>query len=294
MLDYVAEDLGNVRIEDVDLVFLRKDQGGTHYLGRAHFEECLSPIYPLLRKSLNPSICVDVGANYGYTGLLMCRAFPASKLFLVEPIPWLKAFIEHNFEANAQQFEAYYQAICSDLSEGKRSSFGVNDRSSQDSRVIPNPGWTIVETDVVTLDGILAAASAEDRVYIKIDTQGWEQRVFTGGERFLSGHSKWFVKAEFAPMWLESQGTLPESLLRYLLERYCVFEFPGRLAWNTADLRHALGRPLTLGDESAFVKYVRRLNRDNTGWVDLFIMPKGDRRGYAIGAAKHPADGISV
>lgn len=282
MLPYSNDELGKVQIGEIALSFLKKDGGGTHYYGRVHFEEYLSPIYPLLRRALSPNVCIDVGANYGYTGLLMRRAFPSSHLTLIEPIPWLADFVKHNFESNQSRFDRFYSAIVSTPESGKRVTFGVNERSSQDSRVIPQPGWPVVETDIISLDELTSDVPETQAVYIKIDTQGWEERVFSSGRSFLQRHSRWFIKTEFAPMWLESQGTSPAALLSDLLQRYTVYEYTGRLAWNCGNLDHALGESLKPGCESAFVDYVRHLGRNDTGWVDLFVVPSADRRAFSL------------
>lgn len=275
-------ELGAVRIGEIDLTFKKDDTGGTHYFGRGHFEEYLSPVYRLIADALAPAACIDVGANYGYTGLLMRRAFPQCHLTLVEPVPWLAEFIKHNFEVNGAAFDRFHSAIVSDASPTGRSSFGVNERATQDSRVVPQPGATVVETAVVTLDDLAKTVAPEHGCYIKIDTQGWEKQVFAGGEAFLARHRRWFIKTEFAPMWLESQGTDPATLLRWLLDRYGVYESAGRTRWNSATLGHAMGAPLERGCEDAFVRYVRNLSMKDTGWVDLYVVPPEGRRTYTL------------
>lgn len=119
-------------------------------------------------------------------------------------------------------------------------------------------------------------------VYIKIDTQGWEERVFAGGRGFLSSHAKWFIKTEFAPEWLESQGSAPATLLRELIDRYDVYESAGRQRWNCATMAELIGTPLSPGCEDDFVRYVRNLAMADKGWIDLYVLPKAARRAYAI------------
>lgn len=276
------QDMGRVQIDDVALAFRNRDGGGRHYLQRGHSEECLSRFYPILQSTLAPTACIDIGANYGYTGLLMRRAFPNSHLTLIEPIPWLEAYIRYNFEQNNTQFDRFESAICSVPTDGGRSAFGVRATSSQDSRVVPPPGAEQIETGVVTLDELTANIGTDDGVYLKIDTQGWEQRVFMGGEEFLTRHNKWFAKTEFAPQWLESQGTDPVSLLQWLLERFDVYESAGRVRWNALCMSDVVGAPLVLGVEEDFVRYVRNLALDDKGWVDLYVMPPKSRCAYGL------------
>lgn len=275
-------DMQQVQIGDIVLSFRARDGGGRHYLQRNHVEEHLSPLYPILRAVLGPRRCIDIGANYGYTGLLMRQSFPESHLTLVEPIPWLANYIEYNFAANRVMFDALYSAICSVGTNGPRTQFGVRETATQDSRVILQPGMIPIETNVVTLDELAHAVGPEEGVYIKIDTQGWEERVFAGGETFLSRHHRWFAKTEFAPAWLESQGSDPVVLLRWLIERFDVHESAGRISWNCASLREAIGKPLQHGEEADFARYVRNLAREDKGWVDLFVLPQTSRRTYDV------------
>ena len=160
-------------------------------------------------------------------------------------------------------------------------NFGVNTNASQDSRVIPQAGFEVVETEVVTLDQLTDGLRPDQGVYIKIDTQGWEENVFAGGARFLADHDRWFIKSEFAPMWLESQGSDPVSLLKRLVAEYDVYESSGRARWNCHDLAELIGSKLQPGCEADFVSYVRRLANRGLGWVDIYILPPEGRRGYS-------------
>jgi FkbM family methyltransferase len=278
-----SEERASVTIGDITLTFKKADAGGTHYYGRGHFEEYRSSFYPVLKGALDPAFCIDVGANYGYTGMLMRRAFPSCNLQLIEPIPWLSDFVSENFKANGLTFDSFHSAIVSDGAEQNKATFGLNEKVSQDSRVIPQPGWKTVETDVVTLNRLTREVTEDQGVYIKIDTQGWEERVFAGGRDFLGRHSKWFIKTEFAPQWMDSQSSDPVSLLRDLIDRYDVFESPGRQRWNCKTVEDLVGTPLLPGCEQEFVSYVRTLVMGGKGWVDLYVLPPASRRAFNTG-----------
>ena len=148
--------------------------------------------------------------------------------------------------------------------------------------MIPQPGMNVVETAVVTLDALAASIGPAEGAYVKIDTQGWEERVFAGGEEFLSRHDRWFIKTEFAPQWLESQGSDPVALLRWLLARFAVHESAGRLRWNCRSLSEAISAPLMPSCEQDFVRYVRNLALDDKGWVDLYVLPPVGRRAFDV------------
>lgn len=277
-----AVDMATVQIGNISLSYRNADGGGRHYLQRGHSEEYHSRIYPILRETVEPKYAIDIGANYGYTGLLMRRAFPACHLTLVEPIPWLANYIRYNFHQNDVAFDRFESAICSDTRGGARSTFGVRSRGTQDSRVILQPGMEEIETAVVTLDDLAANIPDDAGVYIKIDTQGWEERVFAGGEAFLTSHHGWFAKTEFAPQWLESQGSDPVQLLRWLMDRFDVFESAGRVQATSQYLSDVLGTPLKPGIEEDFVRYTRNLALNDKGWVDLYILPPSATRRYSL------------
>jgi FkbM family methyltransferase len=278
--DEDPDQLLRIDIGDIILTVRANDGGGKHYLQRGHSEEYHSTFYKILRSAVDPSYCIDIGANYGYTGLLMRKRFPSAHLTLVEPVPWLKDFIEHNFSNNNAHFDTLHSAICSDVDIGGKASFGVRETGSQDSRVILQPGMKEVVTNVVSLSSLACDIPDDAGVYIKIDTQGWEEHVFRGGFSFLDRHDRWFIKTEFAPSWLESQGSDPCGLLQLLIDHFEVFESPGRSRWNSIGLSELIGTPLHKGCEQEFVRYVRQLARDDKGWIDLYVTPPLSRRKY--------------
>lgn len=280
LLNENPEELLRIDIGDIILTVRNNDGGGKHYLQRGHSEEYHSPFYRILGHALDPAYCIDIGANYGYTGLLMRKYFPSAHLTLVEPVPWLKNFIIHNFANNDAHFDALHSAICSDIDIGGKAAFGVRETGSQDSRVILQPGMKEVVTDVVSISSLACDISDDAGVYIKIDTQGWEEHVFGGAEDFLQRHNRWFIKTEFAPSWLESQGSDPVGLLRKLTDSYDVFESPGRQRWNCVTFAEMAGNPLHRGSECAFSTYVRQLARDDKGWIDLYVTPPLRRSKY--------------
>ena len=264
----------SLEIDGLKLTYWVDDPGGTHYRGRGHVEEACSPFYRLLGHALEPSHCVDIGANYGFTGLVIRRAFPAAHLTLVEPVPDLCDFIHRNFAANGYSAERIIPALV-DRSSRDDATFGLNLRGgSQDNRVVPvNDSWMTITTRATTLDALTADFPADARVYIKIDTQGFEFNVFSGGEGFLSQSDRWIAKTEFAPQWMRSQGSDPQDFLRYLVDRYDVREHPARYAWTTSSLDAALSDPITADTVEPFTAYVEGLNHRRRGWVDLLVRP---------------------
>lgn len=114
-------------------------------------------------------------------------------------------------------------------------------------------------------DLILEHGFNEGGVFLKIDTQGFEEKVLRGLEPYIGVRSDWMIKMEFAPLWLESQGTDPVVLLESLLERFDVAEFPERITFNTPSLDAFFLFPVRADQAEDFVHYVTTLNRGRRG-----------------------------
>lgn len=113
-----------------------------------------------------------------------------------------------------------------------------------------------------------------ERLFIKIDTQGFEENVLKGLDPYLSRRGDWAIKMEFAPQWLESQGSDPAALLRDLVGRYEVAEFPERIVYGTPTFDALFAHPLRPEQTGPFLAYVRNLNSLDRGWVDLLVRPR--------------------
>ena len=262
-----------LQIRDISLTVDFADAGGRMYASHLSHEEYVSPVYDAIAQCLDPRFVIDVGANYGFTGLIFAKRFPGAKVVLVEPSPRLCGFIKRNFEANGVSNYEVIQAVCGEL-DGIARSFCLNPVSSQDNRVIGLDGWKSVQVPTTTLDRIIADAYTSGGVFIKIDTQGFEERVFAGAAKFLSEHNNWLIKTEFAPNWLESQGTDPLEFLRFLIAKFVVVEAPARSRYKGNSLDRLFSEPLTRDEAEAFVSYVTNLSDHGLGWCDLLVRPK--------------------
>lgn len=251
------------------------DTGGRAYKERGWYEEFRNPIYDDIRALIDPQWVLDIGANYGLTVLFSRLRFPQARIIGVEPFADIAKYIRRNAEANAlTNFEVIDAFVGAD--EGSDFEFHVLEGGSQDSRVrlpTPNGKWKPVRIPQTTLTHLTSAIAPDQGVYIKIDTQGYEEQVFKGGERFLGTHRKWIIKTEFAPNWLRSQGSDPLALLQYLAERYVICEAPARTRFGEAALKEATRRPIAGAELPDFLAYVEELNRRKLGWVDLLVLP---------------------
>ncbi len=271
-----------IAIKDIKLTVDYSERGGRRYKARSSHEEYVSPIYLEIASALDPKLIVDVGANYGFTGLIFAKKFPDAHLVLVEPSPKLCHYIEMNMRANRVKSYTLIPSICG-ASDDLETSFSLNPASSQDNRVIGKKGWPSIPVTTRSLGGILEQHYKSGNIFIKIDTQGFEGQVLRGANSFLQSNQNWLIKSEFAPNWLESQGTNALALLRQLLADYSVTEMPARVRFNEGALEQLFVNPLQDTQARSFVEYVRSLNGDGLGWCDLLIKPKTDSRKLAIG-----------
>ncbi len=239
------------------------------YARREAFEEANSVWYRLLHR-FGVRTYIDVGANYGLTSMIALQKIPDVRVFAFEADSRLIPLIRRNLQRCGNDRHQVVHAVVGDA-DGT-TSFSLNPSSTLDNRV-HREGWAQQTVPMGSLDTLVDRAAVEWPLYVKLDTQGFELRVFRGMEGLLSAGSDWIVKTEFAPMWLESQDTAPADLLEYLVQRYRVYEAPSRVQFAARNIEDCLQHPLTETAIPEFVDHVRSLNTDGRGWVDLLVVP---------------------
>ncbi len=254
-----------------DIVLCQLDpRDASWYQQRKACEESVSSLYPLIRQAGFRNFC-DVGANYGLVGLL--AASQGLRVMCVEADPRLVARVRDNFLANGVQLAVLVNAIAGEEASDE-TTFSLNPTSSLDNRV-SMLNWDHVRVQTVRMaDLILEHCFDQGGVFLKIDTQGFEEKVLRGLEPYIGLRDDWMIKMEFAPLWLESQGTDPLVLLESLLERFDVAEFPERITFNTPSLDALFLYPVRRDQADTFIRYVTSLHRNRRGWVDLLVRPK--------------------
>lgn len=263
----------HIRFETLDLRFDKRDRSVEAYAQRGWYEEFKSEFYDHVAEQLKPDLLLDVGANYGVASVFMKRKMSDAHLLSFEPNPHLLPYIQFNLKHNNVTNYEIIQAVVGE-SVKPNASFHVNPAGSQDSRVIAGgEGWLEITIPQVNLSNIIESLKGK-RVFIKIDSQGYEESIFKGAEAFLTTSNDWLIKTEFAPHWLRSQGADPIVLLRYLVSKYSVAEYPARYGYRTNYLEVLRTSKLTLESIDSYLEYVTKLNRHDRGWVDLLVCPK--------------------
>lgn len=262
-----------IYIDDVELTVDATDQGGLAYGNKSSYEELNNSLYRDIQDRFNPNFVIDIGANYGFTGIVYGRIFNNAHLTLVEPSKKLCKYIKLNLTQNKISKFNIVNSICGE--ESVRSmSFAINPLSSQDNRVIgETEKWETITSSVVILSNLISTSESAFN-FIKIDTQGYEERVFSGGADYLDSSSNWIIKTEFAPYWLNSQGTDPEDFLKGLVAKYNVCELPTRSRYKGDNIESLLSNKIQISEVLKACKHIQKYNKNGRGWCDLLITPK--------------------
>lgn len=271
-LDQIGEKIQTISIDEIKLSVYESDKGGDHYKQRSHKEDSVSPLWQLIRKRLMPEIVIDIGANYGFTANLLCSRLGAKKVIAIEPDPRLQTALQNNLDQIADDCNITIVQAAVSESDELVTSIGVNPVSTQDNRVIALNNWQQVIVPSIRLDKIFESLPTSSSLFIKSDTQGFDVSVIKSAFKELSRRKKWMLRCEFAPHWMESQGFSPICDLRWLCMNFHVFEAPLRTTWNSV-FDEVFKRPIGPSQASCFVEYVKSLNHQSLGWVDLFLTP---------------------
>jgi FkbM family methyltransferase len=243
------------------------EKGGRRYL--VHHSEVVNPIYRLIASDFNPRLILDIGANYGFISTIMHKCMPDAYIIAVEPNKKLIPYLKRNFQLNGINGN-----ILNAMVGGENSTehdFFISPRSSMDSRVVGKDKWKKQPVECTSIDVLLRENN--DPVFIKIDTQGFEEFILQGGQNFLSSHNNWIIKMEFCPVLLEHHSTNTRKFLSWLIDKYNVAEIAD-IPFKSKSLSSVFECRLYHNDVDDFIKYIRMQRENEIGWGDLFVQPK--------------------
>ena len=150
---------------------------------------------------------LDIGANEGQFALLIRKLLPQAAICSFEPIPDCYARLMAGFK-NDKGFKAFNIAI-GDKEETLQMN--VNDFSPSSSLLeiddlhVKNFKHTAHSTkqqiQVKTLDGLGAELGLVKPYMVKIDTQGYEDKVIAGGQQVLAGADVIFVELSYRSLY---------------------------------------------------------------------------------------------
>lgn len=256
-----------IDINGIKIWINKLDKGGRRYL--VHHAEVINPIYRLIASDYNPKLILDIGANYGFIAAVMHKNMPEARIIAVEPNKKLIPYLTRNFKLNGID-GIILNSICGKETTSEHDFF-INPRSSMDSRVVGKNKWKKQPVESTSIDSLLKESN--ERIFIKIDTQGYEEFILQGGQNFLSTHNDWIIKMEFCPILFEHHGTNSRKFLLWLIDKYDVAEIAD-IPFKSKDIGSVFECKLNHNDVDDFIKYIRMLRENEIGWGDLLVKPK--------------------
>lgn len=165
-------------------------------------------------------IFVDVGANIGMFTLIASKRVGAKgHVFTFEPCSKAYSRLGENIDLNSLENVTCLQSALSDLSGEHPMNVSLNGYDAFNSFVKPTAGHSFTVETVYTKkwDDFAKEHSLTGRVILmKIDVEGWESHVLSGGLDFFSRQDAPVLQIEFTEEASQSAGTSCRSLYRQL------------------------------------------------------------------------------
>lgn len=160
-------------------------------------------------KEMNIRTILDIGANEGQFALLMRKLLPKAKIYSFEPIPHCFEKLKINFKTDSN-FEAFNVACGQEDSvmEMNINKFSPSSSFLETEKLhVQNFKHTANSTKqsivVKALDGLSTTMVLEKPYMVKIDTQGYEDKVIIGGNKLISEATVVFVELSYKPLYKE-------------------------------------------------------------------------------------------
>lgn len=149
---------------------------------------------------------LDIGANTGQFARKMRTFFPEAKIISFEPIPSVYEQLKKNFSGDTR-FEAY----CCGLGEKEETATFFLNESTASSSLLKMQDHTLhfaaatvaepIEVVIRRLDDVLANHPLPRPILVKIDVQGFEDKVITGGTDVLKQADMVISEVSYVPLY---------------------------------------------------------------------------------------------
>lgn len=153
------------------------------------------------------STVIDIGANAGQFSSAIHEVLPNARIYAFEPLPTCYRELTRHF-ASVPTFQAFEVALGEESAKIPFHQNGFAESSSPlvmarlHEEAFP---WTArtteIEVDVRPLDSFRSQMELTERVLVKIDVQGFEDRVLRGGKQVIEAADYVFVETSFAPLY---------------------------------------------------------------------------------------------
>ena len=182
---------------------IRRWRRSTHY----RYAECLR----LAMNGVARPLAIDIGAHEGESASAIRREFPKARVLSIEPSP--HTFARLQTQASQDGFECFNLALGE--AEGTLD-FNCYEKSQCNSLLPPDPARhavlaalrepaTVVRVPVTTLDRFMQDRGLEGAEvhYLKMDVQGFENRVLRGAQETLAKTRHIMIEVSFCRAYAE-------------------------------------------------------------------------------------------
>lgn len=172
---------------------------------------------PVEEKLRTARVVFDVGANIGSTALYFARQNPSARIFSFEPHPDTFQKTQTNVRLNAFENITLFNLGLGAANE-KQKLYRVVDNNPGMNRIMPgeNP-YPFVWIELVTLDGFCREQGIGHIDFLKIDVEGFEYFVLTGGRQIISKTHP-VIYLELYDHGLKKNGYSASALISLLFE----------------------------------------------------------------------------
>jgi FkbM family methyltransferase len=198
----------------------------------------------LIRKG---DTAIDVGANVGYiTTYLSMLVGQTGQVLAIEPDPTTYQYLVNNLQINGcGNVHPYNMALSDDTDQG---SLYLSKEHTGDNRMY-QPKWVrqrendereAIPVECQRLDDLKQDLHLRTLSLVKVDVQGFETRVLSGGRNLIQNNHSFTAVVEFSPAHLEDAGSSSSEfwdlcedlgLQLYLLNCFVATLVPYRNVW---------------------------------------------------------------
>jgi FkbM family methyltransferase len=177
-------------------------------------DPALGRLWQRLVTQLEPTVVVDVGANYGEVGL-SCGYLSEAHLYLVEANPSIVSCLVETVSRHGPP-NTYVVAAGASNVDGVAYLRISGDSGSTSLSQSPNDGSVIVPT--VRLDSLLGPLDGE-RVLMKVDVEGHELFVLEGASAALESAASFVILCEYINLGREEIACLCQRFDAWFVNR---------------------------------------------------------------------------
>ena len=179
-------------------------------------------------------VIFDIGGNIGQTSLAInhnrLQRVKEHQVICFEPYPENAASIQANFRLNKQIENITLEQVGLGAEKGTLKMFKECEANSGGNRIIYKQDQDqkgIVEVPITTIDDYVNQKVINQVDFIKIDVEGFEYAVLSGGKNVLKTHKpKLFI--ELDSINLQNQGSSSSTLINFLEElNYSILDVEG-------------------------------------------------------------------